>query len=937
MEFSNLIEAAHFHPLRMESSDPWLGHIPFAAWLIQTIKPSVFVELGTYSGNSYLAFCQAVQEGNLNTRCYAVDTWKGDIHGGFYDDHIYDELNKYHDANYAIFSRLMRTTFDEAVAYFADGSIELLHIDGLHTYEAVRHDFTTWLPKLAPHAVVIFHDTNVRENGFGIWRFWQELCQQYPLNFEFFHSHGLGVVQLARGQGNFNLEWLKPDFEGHQMLREYFADLGKYPLEHFHRQEIEKTFKEQKQESERVSQAAQSLQARLVEQEKQAETLNSMLAEQERQITTLNNQLLDSEQVASSIQAHSLEQEQQIKHLSARITENEQKNAIINAEKTRLHKELKNLKDYAYGRDQILQDLNSKLLEIYSSTAWKIIQGMWKVRLFLAPKGSTREKIVYAVIGLFIKKPSPLAVSQDDIKTTGEAAKNKELNEQQWVIMCTPHTLFISYIVAERLKVYGCTVQITTSEITNFSSDYYLVICPQMFTNLPPGEKRIVFQMEQSISSRWFTPEYIQTLNESLAVLDYSLNNIAYLATQGIVFPQVYYLPIGASASYATNLPPAEKKYDVLFYGDSNSSPRRKQLLDALDGKWNVKIASEIYGLEMVNIIRQAKVILNLHFYEDALLETPRIQECLSLGVPVVSESAQDQGDYPEISSAVHFFDDGSADEMRQTIDGMLRDPISTQAINTSIQQSAGRFEFLFDRFLIGMGFLPNSHVRKVALPEIPSHVVLSLPETIARRRACQSYCPKGFYFYDGFRKSQGWIGCGMSYSSLAKKALESKISRLTVMEDDVLLPEDFEQKMEIINDYLDHREGEWDVFVGIIASLHPETQILKSETYKDIHFVTIDRMTSTVCNIYNENALRILASWDPDNLDVHKNTIDRYLESQTSLRVIVCLPFLVGHREEETSTIWGFQNVQYREWFAASEKELESKVWAFTMLKPTQ
>jgi hypothetical protein len=119
-------------------------------------------------------------------------------------------------------------------------------------------------------------------------------------------------------------------------------------------------------------------------------------------------------------------------------------------------------------------------------------------------------------------------------------------------------------------------------------------------------------------------------LNESLAVLDYSLNNIAFLATQGVVFPQVYYLPIGASTNYSVKLPQVEKKYDVLFYGDSNSSPRRRVMLDALEGKWRVKVASEIYGMDMIDIIRQAKVVINLHYYENALLEIPRIQECLS-------------------------------------------------------------------------------------------------------------------------------------------------------------------------------------------------------------------------------------------------------------------------------------------------------------------
>lgn len=184
--------------MRAECTPPsaWTGHIPFAGWLVEATEPAMIVELGTHHGTSYLAFCQAVEANVLPTRCFAVDTWEGDEHSGVYGEEIFAQLHNYHAMKYGGFSRLMRMTFDEAVAYFDDGSIDLLHIDGLHTYDAVRHDFETWLPKLSRRGVIIFHDTCVREREFGVWRFWSEVSKRYP-SFEFTHTHGLGVLAVG--------------------------------------------------------------------------------------------------------------------------------------------------------------------------------------------------------------------------------------------------------------------------------------------------------------------------------------------------------------------------------------------------------------------------------------------------------------------------------------------------------------------------------------------------------------------------------------------------------------------------------------------------------------------------------------------------------------------------------------------------------------------
>jgi len=174
----------------------WLEHGPFAFWITEAVRPKVFVELGTHNGFSYMAFCQAIRQLGLPAASFAVDTWEGDEHAGFYGQDIFTKVAARNDEHYADFSRLLRCRFDEALPHFADGSIDLLHIDGRHTYADVKQDFETWLPKLSRRGVVLFHDTNVRAGDFGVWRYWSELTERYPA-FEFLHGHGLGVLAVG--------------------------------------------------------------------------------------------------------------------------------------------------------------------------------------------------------------------------------------------------------------------------------------------------------------------------------------------------------------------------------------------------------------------------------------------------------------------------------------------------------------------------------------------------------------------------------------------------------------------------------------------------------------------------------------------------------------------------------------------------------------------
>ena len=147
----------------------WLEHAPFAFWLMDALRPKTVVELGTHFGFSFLSFCQAAKAGKLDTTIYAIDTWQGDEHAGFYSSEVYDALEEELRFKYPGIGVMLRSSFNQARAQFADGSIDLLHIDGRHRYEDVVEDFENWKSSLSASSVVLFHDTRVQRDDFGVW------------------------------------------------------------------------------------------------------------------------------------------------------------------------------------------------------------------------------------------------------------------------------------------------------------------------------------------------------------------------------------------------------------------------------------------------------------------------------------------------------------------------------------------------------------------------------------------------------------------------------------------------------------------------------------------------------------------------------------------------------------------------------------------------
>lgn len=182
---------------------PWSGHRRFGYDLVSYYEPENLVELGSFYGCSTFAFMQAIKENNLKTKIFPVDLWEaGDkftIHD--YEQDVYGFFTEIYEREFSsVYTRMMKMSFDNALPDFENGSIDVLHIDGSHAYEDVRHDFESWLPKVKDKGIVLFHDISEQllyGKTLGSCIFWKEIREKFSFTVEMQHSWGLGILFLS--------------------------------------------------------------------------------------------------------------------------------------------------------------------------------------------------------------------------------------------------------------------------------------------------------------------------------------------------------------------------------------------------------------------------------------------------------------------------------------------------------------------------------------------------------------------------------------------------------------------------------------------------------------------------------------------------------------------------------------------------------------------
>ncbi|MGE6167769.1 GT99 family glycosyltransferase N-terminal domain-containing protein [Aeromonas media] len=501
------------------------------------------------------------------------------------------------------------------------------------------------------------------------------------------------------------------------------------------------------------------------------------------------------------------------------------------------------------------------------------------------------------------------------------------------VILTTAHCGYLAELMCTSLKKVNiqAVVQYQMPE-EGYRDVLHIVICPQMFPVLPG--LYIAYQLEQSVSSRWFTDDYLARLENSLAIFDYSLKNIAFLQAKGLSYRQIYHLPVGFLPRELDN--PVPETVDVLFYGDINND-RRREYVTELKKHFSVKIINDLFGDALYAEMSKAKVIVNIHYYEGALLETTRIYECLSQNKIIISEESSDMDEYSTLLPLVDFVPVNDIQAMVDKVEYWVSNDVARKKRNNEIKKGCTDMPDMFSYYFLRL-FLAHDLITYDDFYQAVGDVIqfdtdmicLGLPETTTRKDDFDKDNHYGIQYVPGLRHRLGWVGCGLSYKFLINRAKDLNFQQITICEDDVFLSDDFSSRLNNIKKYLSEKEN-WDVFAGLIADLHDDVKILHVEDVDNERYVHIDKMVSMVTNIYSDRFYDKLLAWDSCNHDAQTNTIDRFIEQHDDVHTIVTSKYLVGHKEDLNSTLWGISNMTYKKLIQNSEDKLQAKIAAYT------
>ena len=281
-------------------------------------------------------------------------------------------------------------------------------------------------------------------------------------------------------------------------------------------------------------------------------------------------------------------------------------------------------------------------------------------------------------------------------------------------IYTSPYVVNIAEYISKNLEKYNIKNYVIPSlisdehiELVNHDSNSFLfLIAFQSFLNSPnkkkllsiKRKKYILYQLEQ-INNREKYDKYINKeleifMKNALYVLEYNMSNYKNISNE------INKMFVGVPIMKRENIIDMKKKdIDILFYGNINNY--RKKILDSISSKYNIKILENSFDKELIEYISRSKIILNIHYYKDALLELCRIHEAIPYNCRILSEISNDDlklcNDYKDFCS---FIDLDDIDKVYKKLDEELENYENID-FDTIIQKNFHSYNENFKKFVM--------------------------------------------------------------------------------------------------------------------------------------------------------------------------------------------------------------------------------------------
>lgn len=111
------------------------------------------IEIGSYLGASSLFLAAAAKE--KNGKVFCIDTWLNDAMSEERRD-TYGEFRR-NTSSFSPWIETLRGTSEDAAREFR-GHVDMVFIDGDHSYDGCRSDVLSWISKIRDGGIIILHD-----------------------------------------------------------------------------------------------------------------------------------------------------------------------------------------------------------------------------------------------------------------------------------------------------------------------------------------------------------------------------------------------------------------------------------------------------------------------------------------------------------------------------------------------------------------------------------------------------------------------------------------------------------------------------------------------------------------------------------------------------------------------------------------------------------